>query len=154
MGSWFGFGSTDINRTFAVSVPGSSWHDQSCAAWLIGGLPTGATATASDYAGIGVQLDGLAAYDLSAYSGARIKIESGGSVWFWVETADGGYFGSLLASTSGAEYRSISFGSLSPRADSAVSTLNLRNATAFQFTVPPESLAGFGFAVHLVELVK
>jgi hypothetical protein len=151
-GNWYDFGSTSINRNFAVGSPGSSWTDRSCAAWLIGGLvgnPTG-----SDFAGIGVVLNDGAAYDLSGYSGLTIKIESGQTVDVLLKTSDGGYFEAPLASTTGSQFRTVSFSSLAARADSATAVLNRALVTDIQFTIPADEQAGFGFAIHLLQLVR
>jgi hypothetical protein len=145
-GEWYGFADTGVNLTFAVAVPGTGWVDRSCAAWAIGGPLSSGGLT---YAGIGFQLAQGAAYDLSAYTGVTVALETNSRVWFTVKTASGGYFGGWLAATSGTQSRTLAFSVLTPNTGT-VGTLDKSQITEFQFTA--EFPSSFGFAIHQVAL--
>jgi hypothetical protein len=131
-----------------VSRPGSGWGDQSCAAWTIGGpLATGGM----EWALLGVILAGGNSYDLRAYQGFNVLIESGADVLAVVKTLGGGYFGQWLTATgSNSQTRSVTFSSMFVMDNSSEAVLDTAQVTELQFS--PENPIGFGFAIHLVLL--
>lgn len=150
-GSWFQFASVNINQAFAVSEPPSGFADRSCAAWSTGGGISGVTAP-STFAGIGLQLVPTGAtYDLSAYSGVTVLMESGQEVYFVVEDDAGGYFGSEMSGGgSGSLSYSIYFADLAPLANSQTATPDLSHATQLEFD--SDAPTSYGFAIHAVSL--
>jgi hypothetical protein len=147
-GEWYADADTGINQAFAVSSPGSSWGDQSCAAWSTGGPLEVGTQT---WAVMGFQIAGGAAYDLSGYFGVDVTFESGEDVVVVVKTAGGGYFAATAAATGSASAaRQVPFAGMAATASSSEAILELSQVTELQFS--PVNPAAFGYAVHRVAL--
>jgi len=106
----------------------------------------------STFAGIGLQLvPGGATYDLSAYNGVTVLMESGQGVHFVVEDASGGYFGAEMSGGgSGSLSYPILFADLTAQANSQTSTLDLAHATQLEFD--SDTPTAYGFAIHDVSL--
>jgi hypothetical protein len=145
-GEWYSFADTGVNLMFGVGIPGTAWV-QKCGAWATGGPR--ATGGGTTYAGIGFQLAEGATYDLSAYAGVTVTLETNSRVWFTVKTASGGLFGGWLSATTGSQPRNLAFATLTPNTGT-VGTLDKSQITEFQFTA--EFPSTFGFAIHQVTL--
>jgi hypothetical protein len=147
-GSWYADGDTGINVMFGVSEPGSAWSDNSCGAWTTGG-PTGIGSTT--WGVIGTSVAGGSPYDMSAYSGISVRVETGQAFGVNVTTSDGGNFYAPIGPTSGSQTFNIDFSSLAPRADSAVDVFDPTRVTGIQFA-PDDAAPGYGIAVHAIYL--
>ncbi len=160
-GKWYSFADTDLNLTLGYGDPGTTWVDHTCAAYALGGCTGG---TACTYGGIGLQLFGGAVYDLYAYSGVRVTIESGDDVYFILKTCNPatctgttgvGYHGAWMLGGVGSVLRTVSFASLMETLSNQAGTYaDPRYATEMQFTIGKTltGTTGFGFAIHKVEL--
>ncbi|MGO9838857.1 MAG: hypothetical protein ACLP1X_32150 [Polyangiaceae bacterium] len=89
--------------------------------------------------------------DLSSYSGATVRMESGQMVTFVVKDNAGGYFGSsAIGGGTGTQSYTLTFSGLTMLANSQTSELDLTQVLAFEFdAVTPTS---YGFAIHSVTL--
>ena len=67
-----------------------------------------------------------------------------------VKTSNGGYFGAVMAATTGNQQRTVPFSTLTVMNNSAVNTLDRSLVTAFEFTATDPT--SFGYAIHSVTL--
>jgi hypothetical protein len=125
-----------------VRVPPSGWNWQSCSAVVIGGPRTSGD---KNYAGAGVTLNWPNAYNVGAYTGIRVRIESSARVWVAIEMTDGGRFGAFVPA-SNAVIRDVSFASMIAQADSSTETKNLNLVKQINFT-PEDPSMGFGYLI-------
>jgi hypothetical protein len=145
-GSWFNYADVQVNDDFDVKIPGGTWLDQGCAAVHTGGGP----ASGTDFAGIAVQLlnegDG---YDASGYTGIRLLIETGDSVYLHITCSDGGHYGAIVpGGTVGSDTRNVPFSSMVAANDNA-GTKDLTHVTKVGIDAgDPES---YGYALHRIE---
>jgi len=149
-GSWYAAADRGINYSFAVGQPPTGYSDRRCGAYTTGG-PLGTGTTTYGIMGVSL-LANSAPYDLRGYSGILVDREAQ-AVDFVIKTADGGYFTTRLPQTAGGQSSAVMFFNLTPRSDSAVTTLNLSIVTDIQFTVIDPSM-GYGFVIHGLTLLK
>jgi len=147
-GTWAADADYDINLMHGFSNPGSSWADHSCAAWATGGISPSSIDVS--FAFIGFQLNDGSAYDLSDYSGLRIKLESDANVQVVLKTTGGGYFDYVLAPLVGSNLRSAPFSGMTYMQNSTETSLDLSQVYEVQFS--PTDPTAFGMAIHRVEL--
>jgi hypothetical protein len=123
-----------------------------CAAWSTGGAIPGVTAS-STFAGVGLSLNAGAAYDLSAYTGVIVSIESGQTVRFVVEDALGNYYAVALPPTPGTAPYSyqIPFSSLTPLSPPAANP-PLRLSMAVNLEFDSDTPTSYGFAIFSIAL--
>jgi Cys-rich repeat protein len=147
-GVWTGEADSDVNITYDYGDPGSQWADHSCAAWATGGAVLNGVAT--DFAFIGFMLNAGEPYDLSAYDGLELKLESSDYVQVVLKTTGGGYFEYPLSPLSGSNFRYAPFAAMAKMANSLEDTLDLTSVYEVQFSVTDRTT--FGLAVHSVTL--
>jgi hypothetical protein len=85
------------------------------------------------------------AYDVSGYTGVRLRFESDAEIWVGIEMTDGGRFGAF-APASNAVVRDVSFASMTAQADSTTQTKNLTLAKQITFAAADPTM-GFGFLI-------
>lgn len=105
---------------------------------------------ATDFAFIGFMLNDGDAYDLSAYDGLELKLESSDYVQVVLKTTGGGYFEYTLSPLSGSNLRYAPFAAIAKMANSAETLLNLATVYEVQFSVTDRTT--FGLAIHSVTL--
>ncbi len=147
-GPWAADADADINLMFGFGNPGSGWADHSCAAWATGGIAPSAVDVS--FAFIGFLINDGSAYDLSDYTGLRIKLESDADVQVVLKTTGGGYFDYVLTPIAGSNLRSAPFSGMTYMANSEETSLDLSTVYEVQFS--PTDPTAFGMAVHRVEL--
>ena len=149
-GAWYGAADDDVDLTVGFGDPGPQWVDHSCAAYAVGSVvPEG---TATEFAFLGVTLNDGAPYNLAAYGGLDLLLESEQPVQVVLKTAGGGSFSYTLPAVVGSTSRMAPFASMVPTADSAEAILDLTTVTEIQFAAPDR--AGFGFAIHRLGLYQ
>lgn len=147
-GSWYEYADTLVNDSFRVGIPGGLWGDQSCAVVATGGS---LESEHVGYAGVGIVLAKGEPYDLSAYTGLRLSIETDDDVYVVIKTANGGMYGTFFEGNtgSGSSSRDISFASMAAMVGNT-GTKTLNEVIELQFNaVDPTS---YGFAIHRVAL--
>ena len=142
-GFWLADADSGINLMYGYTSPGASWADPTCAAWATGGSAVGALNTT--YAFIYFNLNDGLSYDLSAYSGLQVKLESDGDVNVILGTSSAATFSFKLLTQAGSNLRSVPFVSMTKSGNPSLS-----NVVSVEFapTVPSK----FGLAVHKVSL--
>ena len=145
-GDWFDLSSTP--QTFKTGLPPTlSWLTQSCGAYETGYCP------ACGAAGIGVIL-GPGVYNLSKFSGIKVKYESQASIFVRVKATNGSsytYATSGLIAPSGSESTAtILFSALTPD----VGFQGFNKADEIHFTISTaDKAAGYGIGIHRLELL-
>lgn len=147
-GVWSGGADLNVDFTLGYGDPGTTYEDRSCAAWMAGSAGNGA---GTAFAFMGFTLNGGQAYDLSAYSGLLVRLESGHAVQVVLKTIGGGSFQATLPYVqAGTVERTVLFSSLTKMDGSSEDVPDLVNVSEVQFAVPDRTL--FGVAIHGVAL--
>jgi hypothetical protein len=154
-GNWAADADTGVNLMHGFTNPGSGWVDMTCAAWATGGeVSVNNPNTTFAFIGFRLNVDDLDAahvYDLSAYNGIQVKLESSSDVQVVVKTSGGGYFQVTLPHFAGSNLRTAPFASMTKMNNSLESLpIKLDTVTEIQFSVTTPK--DFGLAVHRVEL--
>lgn len=151
VGTWYAEADTEVDFTYDFGDPGPDWGDRTCGAWFKGG--TVLNGTLDSFAILAIILSDGAYYDLSSYNGIQVQLESDEAVDVVLKTPVGLFRGTLGGVMNGtSNLRTMPFGSLV--SDDSPGSLFIQDyldlVSEIQFAAPDR--AGFGFAVHHVEL--
>jgi hypothetical protein len=142
-GFWLAEADSGINLTHGYTNPGATWADPTCAAWATGGSAVGAINVS--YADIFFNINDGLSYNLSAYAGLQLKLESDGEVNVILGTSTAAYFSYKLPAITGSNLRTVPFVSMSKSG-----TPSLTDIRTVEFA--PALPSNFGLAVHKVSL--
>jgi hypothetical protein len=134
-GTWTVFGIPAAGPPLGVQVPGGTWNDQTCGAFMTGG-----SVTTGD---VGFTFTPKSTLNLSTYAGLQVNVESQHDLQVTLKAGANSYVVTLPGVTGTTVAHQAPFSSFTPPAT------GLTNVTEIDFS-PQGGNVGVGFGIHLV----